>query len=889
MKLSGSLRHSAVQRVVHLSDVMERHAPVAVAKIRIPVSTSATLVRDRLHAKLDTAVAIGDTGAPVTVVRAPAGAGKTTLLATWARRRIECGDCQVAWVSLDTDDDDPVLLWSAILRALLASGAWQRGSPLAALAPPPGEPYAAFLTGVIAAFDTVSKPVILILDGVHEVSSADAVRTMNFLLRYAPARLRIVLSARVPPALNLARLQLEGRLREIDARQLTFSADEARLLLAGAGIRLTDPDLRLLMERTRGWPAGLRFAAMTLDGTVPPAQQIAGFTGDNRIVADYLVEEVLTRQPEDVQQFMLSTSVTQSFTAGLAAALSRQQNAGHILDQLERAGLLERDPSRGQTWYRYPPLLGRCLRAELGRRRASGRHQLHRTAAGWFRAAGDPLRAMVHAIAGRDDEFVIRLVTDHGLEQILGGRSGRLRAILDTAPAHLLARQPVALVAAEAALKVGDLAAADRWLRGMAEPPRTQRSRALHATVRLHRALLQGDIGATLAELKTTQAGQTGDRDLDLLSLLHRGVAAAWTGNRQPAVVDLRRVHDRATAERRDAITFQSTVHLAAEGDLTRLRELAESALAFAESRGWTTTSRCAYLYTLLGVAAYQRLDDERALRYCALAGNSAADPTIALFAHTVQAMVIVDRAEDPGSVVAALRERWRHRGDRNHSPALLAYVLPACQRMALRTGDRAWAADLAEAADALLYPCAERALLRAILHADAGKAGTARRLLESIHNGHHRAVVLPTLVDAWLLEARLAQQHADHRRAHEALTRALAAAAPHQALRPFQEAGQPILSLLASGAGRFGQLESFAGDVRARLPTSGPDLTDELTRREQDLLAELPSMLTAEEIAASLFVSVNTVKTHLRGIYRKLGVNRRRDAITVARQRGLL
>jgi LuxR family maltose regulon positive regulatory protein len=589
---------------------------------------------------------------------------------------------------------------------------------------------------------------------------------------------------------------------------------------------------------------------------------------------------------------MLSTSITQSFTAGLAAALSRQEKVGHILDHLERAGILACDQDGAQRWYRYHPLLGRCLRAELGRRRLSDRHQLHRTAADWFVAAGDPLRAIVHAIAARDDDLVIRLVSDHGLEQILKGRSGRLRRILDTAPAHVLVRQPVAVVAAEAALDLGDLPAADRWLRGMAGGPesaRTHLARARHATLRLHRALLQGDIGATLATLRTTRAGQTGDRDLDLLTLLHRGVAAAWTGDRQAAAVDLRRAHDRAVAEHRDAVILQSRIHLAAEGDLRHLRERAESALTFAESRGWAKTSRCAYLYTLLAVVAYQQLEDQRVRQLCTLAAGNPADPASQLFAHTLRALVAFDHAEDPLSVATTLQGQWQRRDDRNLSPVLLASVLPACLRMVLRIGDQAWATRVAERAETLLYPCGERALLHAMLHAHTGRTNAARRRLVPVLNGQDPTIVTPTLIDAWLLEAHLAHRTADLQRAHEALVQALAAAAPHHALRPFHEAGHAIRTLLANGVGRFGQLEPFAGKVLAGLPTSAPGLTDELTKREQDLLAELPSMRTAEEIAGSLFVSVNTVKTHLRGIYRKLGVNRRRDAITVARQRGLL
>ncbi len=892
MQLSGSLRQATADRVVvGLVEPSERSTPVAAAKINIPAGAVTALVRERLHALLDDAVAITPAGSPVTVVCAPAGSGKTTMLATWTRRWVDSGNGSIAWVSLDAEDNDPVLLWSAILRALRASGAWVRGGSLDTLTPCPGEPDATFIAAVIAAFDWSLRPIVLVLDGIHEVSNADALRTLNLLLRHTPAALRIVLATRFPPALNLARLKLEGRLRDIDPGQLAFSEEEIRLLYAGEGIRLTQAELRLLMERTEGWPAGLRFAAMTLDDTLGPAKRITRFTGNERLVADYLLEEVLAPQPEDVQHFMLSTSVTRTFTAGLAAALCGQQNVGHMLDLLERAGILVCDRSHSQRWYHYHPLLGRCLRAELGRRRLSARNQLHRVAVNWFLASGDPLRAIVHAIAARDDELITRLVTEHGLEQIGKGRAGNLRAVLRSAPEHVLARPSVALVVAETALDLGDLPAADRAMPD--DTDGTQRLRALHATVRLHRALSQGDIGAALAKLKTTRAGQTGDRDVDLLALFTRGVAAAWTGNRQTATTDLRRALDWATAGHRDAVALQCWVHLAAEGDLGQLSERVGAAVTFAESRGWATTSRCAYLRVLQGVVAYQQLDDRRAQQLSALAGKISAsapvDPTVQLSAQTLQTMITIAETDGPHAIVATLQQRWHRLHDRNMSPVLFAYLAPAYQRMMLRVGNYPAALEVLTLAETLLAPCGEHALLRAAPQAHTGKTSLARQLLAPVLSGQSRTVVTPTHIDAWLLEAELAHRMENDHRAHEALTRAIAIAAPHRALRPFHEAGQTIRTLLADGTGRFGQLEPFAAEVLATLPAAIPDFPGRLTKREQALLVELPSMRTTEEIAGSLFVSVNTVKTHLRGIYRKLGVNRRRDAIAVARQRGLL
>jgi LuxR family maltose regulon positive regulatory protein len=878
-----------------IATTAEPDTPVAVAKVRVPAVAATVLVRERLHALLDAAVAAGDAGPPVTVVHAPAGAGKTAMLATWARRQAT----RVAWVFLDSEDNDPSLLWAAILRALKLSGAWDKDGTPEPVIPSPRTPPSALPAAVITAFEQLHAPVVLVLDGIHEVYSAESVRTLNNLLRHTPATLRVVLATRFQPPLILPRLKLEGRLREIGPDQLTFTVDEARELYANEGIPLTEAELSMLMERTEGWAAGLRLAAITLADASQPAELITGFTGDDRVVADYLVGEVLDRQPEDVQQFMLATCIAGSFTAGLGVALSRQENAGQILDRLERTNVLVSSQRGGRRWYRYHPLLRSYLRAELCRRQRSAQHQLHRIAAGWFLAAGDPLPAMEHGIAAEDADLVTRLVAKFGIEQILKGETKRLHRILDTAPPHVLARPSVALVAAATALDLGDLLAADRLLRRLenaTHPLRTQRLRALHAVVRLQRSRAHGDLARAYGALRTTRAGQTGDVDVDLLAMVNRGIAAGWLGRHHGGKADLHTALEMATAEQRDAIVLQCQIHLAAsaaaEGDLAQSNDRAQAALDLATARGWVNTSRSVLLHTLLGAEAHERLDTGQATRSASTAVElitEPTDPTIELFAYTVYAVATVETAADPHQVVATLRGHWQRLRGKPIAPALYAYAAPILQRMALRVGEYGWAVEVLEWIEDLLIPSGERVLLRAILHAHKGKINSTRRLLAPLVAGNVRTIMPRTLIEAWLLEAYVAERCADTHRAHEALTQALALAEPQHALRPFRDAGQGIRRLLAQGAGRFGRLDPFVTQILATVPATGPDPTDALTEREQALLTELPSMRTAEEIASTMFVSVNTVKTHLRGIYRKLGVSHRRDAISVARQRGLL
>jgi LuxR family maltose regulon positive regulatory protein len=892
MHLTGLTRGSGRSGTGRRPDV-----PVATSRSGIPLVSSTTSVRDRLHVLLDAAVFDIQAAPPVTVVCAPAGAGKTTMLAAWARRRADRRDAHIAWVSADSEDNDPAVFWWAILQALRDSGVWDETCPLDELTPPPNGSYAAFVNAVVTAVEQLPGLVVLIVDGVHEIQSSETVRTLNTLLRHAPTSLRVVLATRFLPSLILPTLRLEGRLREIGPQELTFTADEARLLYAKEGISLSERGLAVLMERTEGWAAGLRFATMTAED--PAHATEIGLAGDDRLVADYLLREVFARQPDEVQHFMLATCVCRVFTADLAVELSGQENTGQIIDRLERTSILMAAGDQPQHRFRYHPLLRRCLRAELGRRRFSALRRQHRVAAAWLVTNGDPIRALEHSIKAGDDEMASHLVARSGLGCVLGGQSGRLLQILRTAPARVLNRPSVALVVCAAALDTDDVAAADRLLRRIgnsAHPLRTHRLRALHATVRLHRSRLDGSVGPALAALGETQAGHTGDLDLDLMAMFHRGVAAAWLGRHQAAERDLQQALSLALSEHRDAISVQCRSHLAAvtavSGNLSGMNRQVATAIAFAKSRGWGETSRMAYAYTLFGIAAHERLEDDKARRLVVLATRLMpvpADATIELCARTLQAMIAFDTAEDPHELVAGLREHWKRLDARDISPALIAYAAPALQRMALRVGEYSWAMEVLERVENIGIRCGEQVLLRAILHTHKGKVGAPRRLLAPVLAGEVRTIVTSTVVEAWLLEAHLANRAEERHRAHEALFRALSIAAPHGARRPFRDAGHSVRVLLARGAGRFGRLEGFATSVRDALPHHVPDLADGLTNREQVLLAELPSMRTTEEIAQTLFVSVNTVKTHLRGIYRKLGVRQRRDAISVARERGLL
>ncbi|MGH3322470.1 MAG: LuxR C-terminal-related transcriptional regulator [Streptosporangiaceae bacterium] len=871
-------------------------------KVRVPVASTTLTRRDRLLRLLEPEAP--DEPAPdVTLVCAPAGSGKTMLLAAWARERhadTTGSDARpVAWATVDADDNDVFPLWSAILAALEATGAWGPDSALYRLTPPRAAMESGFLAAVVEAFDELNGPVWLVLDDLHQLHDAAALRSLEMLLRTIPNRLRLVLAARYEPTLGLARLRLEGRLRDIDAEALTFTREEARLLLAQHGIRLADGAMELLWERTEGWAAGLRLAILSLDGEEEPETIIADFVGDDRAVADYLIDEVLSRLPEHIRQFFLATSVCDEVTVDLAAALSGREDAGEILHRLARANALTVRLGRRSDWYRYHPLLRGYLRAELNRRHLSARHRLHRTASAWFAAHDAPVRAIEHAMVGDDPDATTRLLQAHGLRLLMAGEGAALRRVLGDVPDAIMRRPAVALVAAAAALDIGDVAAADVGMGHLSTDATAHedgRLRALHAAVALNRARLGGDMVAALATLAATNADDTGDPDLDLYALANRGTACLWLGRHDAADRDLQRAATLAVLQGHDYLALHCMSHLAAvagaRGDFVELASRAARALDFAEPHGWAHTSSCAYAHLMAAWVEYQNLDDEAARRHVSTAlevmeGRS--DTTIELTARVLRAATSFDGAGDRHAVVAQLRAHWQRYGEEQVTPELAAVSIPLEQRMALQTGEIEWATEAARRIQGLLGTGGESNLVHAVLQARKGRTQDARGTLRPILDGSARCLTATTLIDAWLLEATLAGQSGDAYRAHEALRAALALAAPRRALRPFVDAGRPMRDLLAAGVGRFGRHERFAADVLAALQPDPVGPIDPLTERELELFAELPAMRTVDEIAAALYVSVNTVKTHLRGIYRKLGVTTRRDAVAAARRCGLL
>jgi LuxR family transcriptional regulator, maltose regulon positive regulatory protein len=911
--------------------------PLIGTKLFLPSPRAGLVPRPRLRQRLDRGLA-----AKLMLVSAPAGFGKTTLLVDWLASTVPShadAPVRAAWLALDPADNDPARFWRYLVAALRTAVPDVGEDALALLQDSHPPPVEMVLTTLLNELATTDADTLLVLDDYHVIDAAAVHDGMAFLLAHLPARLHLVLATRSDPALPLSRLRARGDLVEVRAVDLRFTAEEAASYLNEVmGLDLGSADVRALEGRTEGWIAALQLAALSMTGREDVSGFIAGFTGDDRYVVDYLVEEVLQRLPTDVQDFLLRTSVLDRMNGALCTAVTGQEGGRAVLEALERDNLFVIPMDDRRHWYRYHHLFADVLRGRLLDERPDLVPELHRLAATWHEGEGDVDEAIGHYLAGTDFARAGELVETVIPSLRRDRREATLRGWLETVPAEVLRTRPVlsnALAGARMSTGVFRgveelLDATERSLDPVAgEPPPPMSARfvneeeylRLPADIAVHRAglaLVRGDLEQTVAHAR---------RALDLVGdtdPVTRGAALALTGLAAWSTGDLDTAHASYAACLPE---FAAVDHVSdvlgccvALGDVEvvqgRLRQAARtyrSALDLADRHDTPVLRGRADMH--VGLAARHVENDDLAAARRELArsrelGEHAGLPQEAYRWRVV--MASVREAEgDVDTAVDLLDE-----ADRLYVPDFLPEVRPV-PAIRARTWARHGDVDAAlgwvgqagvRLEDPLTYlrEFEHVTLARVLLAEHVRRPGSADlhaavtfldRLLQAATEGRRDGSVLEILVTRSLV----LQQLGDRDAALASLGRVLELAEPEGYVRTFVDEGGPMSTLLAAApssayverlrsALAVATPSSSSHGTRARqtAPPRGP-FVEPLSSRERDVLRLLDTELNGPEIARELVVSLNTVRTHTKNLYMKLGVTSRRAAVLRGKELDLL
>jgi LuxR family maltose regulon positive regulatory protein len=875
-------------------------------KLTLPHTSLPQVVRPRLANLLN-----AGTQQLLTLVSAPAGAGKTTLLASWSSSRQPPGP--VAWLSLDMSDNEAGRLWAYTVAALCQSGAVPRNSMLRGLAPAPGDEER-FLSLLVTGLAQLATPVVLVLDDFQDITDATLLEELEFLVRHAPPQLRLVLATRVDPPLPLQRLRLSGQLHQVRAADLAFTVAEAAALLATCEDQppLSDDDLALLQARTEGWAAGLRLAALSLRGEPDPHRFVTEFAGDDKNVADYLTREVLDRQPKELRSFLLRTCVVDELNGNLADALTGGDGGESMLAQLEQANGFVTTVGSGRSAYRYHHLFAELLRYELRREAPTQVGGLHRRAASWYAARGLPVHAIQQALMAKDWGGAASLMATHGPSLILGGEAATLRDLVARLPAELVQPDPeLVLMGAADRIVRGDPDAAAAQLVGASQQAellsekRRGRFALLLAIVNtalawqggdLDRALLAGEEALAL-QARVAKGGDDAARAITLTTV---GAAALWAGHLDSAELHLREGLAVALwaglATQQAACLNQLALVHAMRGELHEATRCATNAAAVAADQSWSSSTLGAGGDLALAWVHYYRDDLAEATRYAdqAAAASGVGWQPITLAVAILRARLQRSRGDLAGAletVATARRDLMGYRG----SVHLWRWLLLTEAELRSAAGQPQSASTIRKNLDERGPLASGEALLLARLHLAGGDPAGAAETLAACLDGHAQAGFMMIPAEVSLLDALVSDALGEHDRAATSLDRALSLTEQSGLRRSFLDAGAPARSLLARYRQRVPISWSYLDELlqasaeSAEVTVATPKLIEHLTEREHTVLRYLPSLMTYEEIARDLYVSLNTVKTHAYGIFRKLGVTGRRQAVRTARELHLL
>jgi len=845
----------------------------------------------------------------VTIISAPAGSGKTSLLRAWADRPGQSH--RLAVVQVQRDQQDAQQFWLALLDAVRqASGTASRAEPPAATPDFNGQ---AMVDRVLSELADHRGRVILVIDDLHELNSPEALTQLTRLLTNLPPHMHAVLATRRDLRLRLHQLRLAGELAEIRAADLRFTERETRELLAASGIALSQAGAALLHQRTEGWAAGLRLAAISLADHPDPERFVAEFSGSNRTVAEYMIAEMLDCQPGDVHDLLLRTCLLDRVNGELADLLTGGSGSERILLGLEDANafVVSLDPER--TWFRYHHLFADLLRLELRRTLPEEVPALHRRAADWLIQHGQVVDAVRHTQAAGDWPEAARLLADHSFSLTLDGQAQTIQALVrafppgEDHPELALVRAGDDLVQGRLDEAAAHLAVAETYAE-TAPPDRRRRLRVAIASLKLSLARRRGHLASVVEQAKFLASPVTGRSDEDIalysdlraVALMNLGIIEAWSLGLPDAE---RHLQEGAVLAREIGRPYLEVGCLAQLGFASKIHPFAitqrrcREAIALADRYGWGAEPIVApALMTLAGTMVWTGEFDEGELwlRRTAHALQTDSGPGIRLLVHIVSGMLEAGRGRHHEALEEfSAAEHLRSQLEGSH--ALASQVTGWMLATQARLGRPGEARAALAAVDDERAGSGEIRNARAVICLAEGDPAGALAAVQDVLDGTAPVIGYVTVVEAHLLAGLAHRELGDLRAANQAAERALALAEPDRLVLPFAMTGsRELLEALPRHETAHAALLTDILDVlhgaslTAKDQSSWPQ-TEELSPSELRVLRFLPTNLSRPEIASELSVSVNTVNTHIRNIYAKLQARDRSSAVQRARELRLL
>ena len=912
--------------------------PLLTTKLRVPHPPIQHIGRARLTARLQRALV-----QPLTLVAAPAGSGKTTLLAAW----LHDAHVPTAWVSLDSGDDDSARFWSYALTALdrLSTSAGLREICIPLLHSPQPPPVESILAEVVNRLADLPADVILVFDDYHAITDASIHASVVFLLSHLPPRLHLVIATRADPPLPLARLRARGQLVEVRSTDLRFTREEAAAFLAQTGVPALSPeDIAALDARTEGWIAGLQLAALSMHGRQDIATFLQAFTGTHRFIVDYLTEEVLARQPAEVQHFLLQTAILERLCGPLCEAVTSEPAGQAMLERLERANLFVVSLDDERHWYRYHHLFAEVLRQRVQRLYPERIAHLHKRASAWYADHGLIRDAVRHALAATDFAQAAQLIEQSADAMAKRGEIATLRTWLETLPADLIrARVELSLwrgwlLALDGQFDVAELLLGDLERpsnsgtarlpltapHGAGQPPRRDarspgEPAGWVAAIRAFIAFRRGDAVGTIALARLALADLPEETAARGLVAWNLGIAYLWSGDLVAGAAALAEAKASGQVAGNSYAAFMATFELAAmqakQGHLHRADQIYRQALDLVVERG-AEFAATGPLYVGRGDLQREWNDLETAALFlhegitrCQHTGNG----VILLLGYVALARVRQAQGDAEGAqaLINKIEQGLRtYRFFPQNSAQLAAWHA----RLSLAQGDLAvacrWAQDRRFHVGDALDPGREAEYLTwaRVLLVQARPAEVAP-VLDGLLCLAERQGRIGSALEILVLQSLARQASGDAAGAIERLARALTLAEPEGYIRLFVDEGGPMARLLAlmraerpdahPGSARYRDhlLALLGGPPAADVPppaTTFPGshtapLGEPLRARELDILRLIAAGCSNREIADRLVIAVSTVKWYVNAIYGKLQVESRTQAVARARELGLL